>query len=88
VAQCTVVLVEGATSEAGEEEKPPSLYWMIEVSANIGGMWTWTRVSELSCDPHGWAVTSSFYRLSGGDLQLCRVTYCTVSWYRHAVLMI
>jgi hypothetical protein len=54
---------------------------MIEVSANIGGMWTWTRVSELSCDPHGWAATS-FYRPRGGDLQLCRVSYCTVSWYR------
>jgi hypothetical protein len=44
VLQGTVVLVEGATSKAGEEDEPPSPYELIEANANIvskGG-----RVSE------------------------------------------
>jgi hypothetical protein len=87
VLQCTVVLIEGATIEAGEEDKPPGPYWMIEVSANIKGMWTWTRMSVLSWDAYSWAATS-FYRPRGGGLQMCRVAFCAVSWYRHAVLAI
>jgi hypothetical protein len=36
-----VVLIEGATREAGEEEKPPSPYWVIEASANIRETIVW-----------------------------------------------
>jgi hypothetical protein len=39
--QGTVVLVEGATSEAGEDGMPPSPYEVIETSANIASGFKW-----------------------------------------------
>jgi hypothetical protein len=41
ILQGTVVLVEGATSEAGEEEKPPSPCELIEAYANIVSECEW-----------------------------------------------
>jgi hypothetical protein len=41
VLQGTVVLVEGATSEAGEEEKPPCPCELIEADGNIVSECEW-----------------------------------------------
>jgi hypothetical protein len=36
-----------ATSEVGEEEMPPSPYWMIEANANIRGMRAWNASARV-----------------------------------------
>jgi flavin-dependent dehydrogenase len=68
------VLVEGATSEAGEEERPPSPCEVTEANANIvsGCEWVSCCVSVSSVPLVGEAA-STFYRLTGGGLQSCRV---------------
>jgi hypothetical protein len=48
VLQGTVVLVEGATSKAGEEEKPPSPCELIEANSNIVSECEWASCVRAS----------------------------------------
>jgi hypothetical protein len=88
ILQDTAVLVEGVTSEVGEEEIPPGPCKVIEAKCQYR---EWVRTSELLCirlAPRGYEVASSFYRPRGGGLQACRVSLGTLLRYWRTVLVI
>jgi hypothetical protein len=75
VFQGTVVLIEGATSEAGEEGKPPSPYELIEASANIVSESWWASCCVFVCQPSLVARGPSPRFIDQGE-----TTYSCVAW--------